>query len=112
MNETVDALDIYDKNRLPIAVGDILKVFHFIGARRKRHYMYKQVIGVRTFVTGCPYLVISHLNLAMDEPYHERIDGRVMMDCEIVQGMGVALSNRAKLAKSHGGGEHKEKPDG
>jgi len=31
----------YDKKGIPIRLGDILKVFHFVGARKKRHYMYK-----------------------------------------------------------------------
>lgn len=31
---------VYDKNERPIASGDLLRTFHFIGARRKRHYLY------------------------------------------------------------------------
>lgn len=34
----------YDKNGKQILVGDLLKVFHFIGARRKKHYMYQVVV--------------------------------------------------------------------
>jgi len=30
-----------DKNGIVIEPYDVLKVFHFIGARRKRHFMYK-----------------------------------------------------------------------
>jgi hypothetical protein len=33
----------YDKNGTEIKEFAVLKVFHFIGARRKRHYMYKWV---------------------------------------------------------------------
>lgn len=33
-----------DKNGIIIEEFDVLKVFHFIGARRKKHYMYKVVI--------------------------------------------------------------------
>lgn len=34
---------IYDKHGQAIREFDVLKVFHFTGARRKRHYMYKWV---------------------------------------------------------------------
>lgn len=34
----------YDKNGEQILEGDLLKVFHFIGARRKKHYMYQVVV--------------------------------------------------------------------
>lgn len=33
----------HDRNGFPIEVADLLKVFHFIGPRRKRNYMYKVV---------------------------------------------------------------------
>jgi hypothetical protein len=36
--------DILDKNGVVIEEFDVLKVFHFIGARRKKHYMYKIVV--------------------------------------------------------------------
>lgn len=57
-----------DKNLRPIRVGDVLKVFHFTGARRKRHFMYKQV--TRTEWLGgygnrpkVLYFFVSHLSL-------------------------------------------------
>ncbi len=31
----------YDKKGIEIRAGDILKVYHFTGARNKKHYMYK-----------------------------------------------------------------------
>lgn len=31
----------HDKHGYPIYDGDVLKVFHFIGSRNKKHYMYK-----------------------------------------------------------------------
>ena len=34
----------YDKNGEQILEGDLLKVFHFIGVRRKKHYMYQVVV--------------------------------------------------------------------
>ena len=57
-----------DKNRRPIRVGDVLKVFHFTGARRKRHFMYKQVTRTQWLggYGGKPkvlYFFVSHLSL-------------------------------------------------
>lgn len=45
-----------DRNGVLIEPYDLLKVFHFVGARRKKHYMYKFVIekGGK--------LMCSHLN--------------------------------------------------
>lgn len=34
-------MKVIDKHGIPIMPGDVLKVFHFVGARNKRHYMYK-----------------------------------------------------------------------
>ena len=34
----------YDKNGKQILVGDLLKVFHFRGARRKKYYMYQVAV--------------------------------------------------------------------
>lgn len=57
-----------DKHRRPIRVGDVLKVFHFYGARRKKHFMYKQVVRTHWIggYGGKPkvlYFFVSHLNL-------------------------------------------------
>ena len=66
-----------------------MKVFHFTGARRKRYFMYKQVIGVETFGKTDPhsYLKISHLDMT-DGYYTELLDGRILEDYEIIQGIG------------------------
>jgi len=73
-------------------VGDVLKVFHFIGARRKRHYMYKQVVGFRQLggLRGSPkvdYFDISHLNMNGDDNYHIGKNEGVLRDHEILQGL-------------------------
>lgn len=34
-----------DKYGIEIEPGDVLKVFHFVGARRKKHYMYKLAVS-------------------------------------------------------------------
>jgi len=71
-----------DKTGREILPGDTLKVFHFTGARRKRHYMYK-------YVKWCnkETMKLSHLNLKK-ETYSLPMNGKLLTDCEIVQGYG------------------------
>lgn len=79
---------LYDKNGIPILKGDVLKVFHFIGARREKHFMYKQVLGFKEFGKNkSKYMELSHLDLESNS-YFELIDGRILKDYEIVQGFG------------------------
>lgn len=82
---------VYDKHGTPIERGDVVKVFHFIGARRKRHYMYKQCLGPQLLHPSHdePYMMFSHLNFVVDRherdgPYHERL-GQKLDHYEIVQ---------------------------
>lgn len=76
---------LYDKNGMIIHVGDVLKVFHFIGSRRKKHYMYKQPIAIVELGQDKNlYLKISHLDMSNDY-YWELLDGRTLKDYEIVQ---------------------------
>lgn len=78
---------LYDKKGREIMHGDILKVFHFIGARFKKHYMYKQVDGIIYLgKEETPYLVINHLDKS-NTNYLERLNGRFLKDYEIVQGV-------------------------
>ena len=51
-----------DKNGREIEHGDVLKVFHFIGPRRKRFYMYKVAIEIDGKMWG------SHLTGARIQP--------------------------------------------
>jgi hypothetical protein len=83
----------YDKTGREIRVGDVLKVYHFTGARwRKRYFMFKQVIGECTLgPDASPYLQVSHLAM---KPFGERDggywlaqDGTHHPDIEIVQGL-------------------------
>lgn len=96
---------LYDKNRIPIERGDIVRVFHFTGARRKRHHMYKQCLGLGTYrQNGAEYLFFSHLNFNDDwnsryeGPYPEHPDGRVLADYEIVQSINCDHEKRPRLA--------------
>ncbi|MBY0618440.1 hypothetical protein [Sphingomonas ursincola] len=87
--ETTPPLDCTGR---PIMVGDVLKVFHFVGARRKRHFMFKQVVGTKVLgPSGKPYLLVSHLNMkdpeGPDGGYYLAQDGEMQTDTEIVQGI-------------------------
>lgn len=84
---------VYDKTGRKLEVGDILKVYHFTGARwRKRYFMYKQIVGTKTLgKSGDLYLVVSHLNMkdaeGKDGGYYIAQDGKCLDDVEIVQGI-------------------------
>ncbi len=95
------AKGLYDKNRRPIEIGDILKVFHFVGARRKRHFMYKQVARETTLgANKTPYLAVSHLDMqeGAGHEYYLQIDGSVLLDYEIVQSIDARFEDRPRLA--------------
>lgn len=78
--------NVYDKRGIPIRVGDVLKVFHFIGPRKKRYYMYKHVISEETVGNGTRFFKLSHLNLRDESYYHLRAKDQTEDDFEIVQG--------------------------
>ena len=66
--ELAAPIETCDKYHRPLRVGDVLKVFHFVGARRKKHYMYKQITRTQWLggYGGRPkvlYFYVSHLNL-------------------------------------------------
>ena len=86
---------VYDKNRIPIAIGDTIKIFHYIGARRKKHYVYKHVVGIKN-----GRFRLSHLDININDYFTLRIDNSVLNDFEIVQGYGedgIRFSDRQKL---------------
>lgn len=94
---------LYDKRGIPIMRGDILKVFHFIGTRRKRHYMYKQCLGSKLIGKNAavPYMMFSHLNfiedsIARDGPYLELPNGRILPHYEIVQSIETDHEDRPR----------------
>jgi hypothetical protein len=35
---------LFDKRDIPIAVGDLIRTPHYIGARRKQHYLYHTIV--------------------------------------------------------------------
>lgn len=83
----------YDKTGRQIMVGDVLKVYHFQGARWRKHYfMFKQVVGTRVYRKGGhAYLRVSHLNMkdvdGSDGGYTLAQDGSIHLEIEIVQGL-------------------------
>jgi hypothetical protein len=96
---------LYDKTGREILPGDVLKVFHFVGARGKRHYMHKQAIAYHTVKNGDHYLKISHLNRLADEPwvigtnyYLEHLDDRTLSEYEIVQSVDAKFEQRPRIA--------------
>ena len=88
---------VYDKTGREIMVGDVLKVYHFTAAlRRKKHFMYKQVVGTRRFRDGTPALEISHLDLS-NENYVLVCDGSLLADYEIIQSIDYKHEDRPKV---------------
>jgi hypothetical protein len=90
-----------DKHRREIKVGDVLKVYHFTGARRKRYYMYKQVIGERLLgglggKPKVPYFDVSHLNMDHKENYTIHKHEGIKPEYEILQGLD-DIEDRPKL---------------
>lgn len=97
---------VYDKRGIPIERGDVVKVLHFIGPRRKRHYMYKQCIGTRTAQSHGggtrTYVMFSHLNFVEDPlksegPYHTW-PGEHLPDYEIVQSIRCDHEDRPRVS--------------
>lgn len=88
-------MNLRDKHGRQIERGDVLKVYHFTGARRKRHYMYKQVMGTRTLGSGAEYAVLDHLDLD-GKNYLECCDGRSLPDYEIVQSIDAKFEERPR----------------
>jgi hypothetical protein len=71
-----------DKNGRQIMPGDTLKVFHYVGSRRKKYYMYKYVVTEYE-----DSLLLSHLT-PKEEYYHLTKNGEVLQTYEVVQGYG------------------------
>lgn len=100
-----------DKRGIPIVRGDIVKVFHFTGARRKRHYMYKQCLGPQLLHPSHdkPYMLFSHLNFVeargeRDGPYYEPL-GQQLDHYEIVQSIKCDHEQRPRAALRAAGKE-------
>lgn len=79
---------LYDKHGIPICISDVLKVFHYTARlRKKKMYMYKYVLDIVVVPDNKIQLMkISHLGKDITNYYNEQVDGRTLMDYEIVQG--------------------------
>lgn len=91
---------IFDKTGREIMLGDVLKVFHFVGSRNKRHYMYKQVVGEKVCKTPPHYWFLSHLEMREGDGYHLARDGSILDDYEIVQSVDARFEDRPRFAAS------------
>lgn len=109
---------LYDKHGIPIERGDLVKIYHFTGARRKRHFMYHQALGTQSIgPSGMPYMMFSHLNFIEDRrqqdgPYPELLDGRVLSDYEIIQSIDCKFEQRPRLTASGRSALAKESANG
>lgn len=91
-------MEFYDKTGRTLELFDIVKVFHFTGARRKKHYMYKQVVEkIVTKKPGVEYFKLSHLS-ACGTSYALYCNDKINLSYEIVQGFkdGVYFEDREK----------------
>lgn len=81
----------FDENGVEIKEFALIRVFHFIGARRKKHYMYKWV-KLKEF-KGTLYWVAYHLeNDSVAAYYHLRHcadENRVIKGTVILQQQGL-----------------------
>jgi hypothetical protein len=96
---------IYDTTGREIRAGDVLRVFHFVGRRKKRHYMVKQVTKIAPLQIGdeITWYYISHLNRLADEPWMigknyfvELNDGGVRPDWEIIDSINGGHCDRPR----------------
>ena len=94
-------MNLYDKNKIPIKVGDVFKLYHFsTGIKRERkHFMYKWVIKKETVTIsngpniGKPreFFTLCHLhdpNDLLKEACIMIADNSVHPEIEIIQGYG------------------------
>ncbi len=96
-----------DDRGVPVEEFDVLKVFHFIGARRKKHYMYKQVrvVEVKEGPRKGLHLYGNHLcgpydpSNPLHNAYYLSSDNGVLRGVEIVQSPNWETLNRHRPAK-------------
>ena len=87
----------YDKHGREIMIGDVVKIYHFTAAlRRKRHYMFKHVTGERVWPSGWTCLFLSHLTLKDDDGFYVAKDGKHYPDYEIVQSADAKFDERPR----------------
>lgn len=76
-----------DKDGTDFVDCDVVKVFHFVGARRKKHYMYKRIRHNDKGQICFEHLCNPSLDLVPLIAVCRNVDGvYVWLDAEIVQG--------------------------
>lgn len=83
-------LRIHDKRGYPIYAGDLLKTYHFTGARKRKYYMYHLVVsydGGDRMIAACELLSYREKKLPGCLVSATAVNG-VLYDTEIVSGFG------------------------
>lgn len=80
-----------DKHGRRVQPGDVVKVFHFIGARRKKHYMYKTIVETQQGVLAA---CSSELGT---KPFPHTCQLSALGDFEIVQGFNPDFDSKERL---------------
>lgn len=96
--EAAGEQSLFDKTGREIMRGDIVKVFHFVGARRKRYFMYKQALGAVCLKEGSSFRYMQFGHLDFGTPYHQLCDGRTLDDYEIIQSIDASFEDRPRKA--------------
>lgn len=103
-NNSTIANTVYDKTGREIKLGDVLKVYHFTGARwRKRYFMYKQVVGEQVWPNGDVCWSLNHLEMKDGDGYYLARDGKVLSGYEIVQSATDDFHNRPRVRRDSDG---------
>jgi hypothetical protein len=89
--------EVYDAKRYPIYPGDLLRSFHFRGARRKRYWLYHVAVWNETEST-MEMVPVSEL-----EPTKRGRGGR----CWLTPGLGVST----EIILGHGPGDYLDHTD-
>lgn len=73
-----------DKKGIPIMPGDLIKVYHFTGARKKKHYMYKIVWVLENKLYAAHCSGIEQKGLTLENSYF--LSEESLGSCEILEG--------------------------
>lgn len=89
---------LLDKNNRQIMPGDVVKVFHFIGARNKKHYMYKIIHELDGHLYGAHAHNVHKDGISLGNSYALPRESCRLDDYEIVEGYGAGpYDTRPKL---------------